>query len=359
MTEELRHFATPAKQAVADLSLLRERHFRQLRHFATETSKAVCLAKDERLVRLFEDDVGAALRRAHGARVRRPRAGLPGLGRSAGPRRSRGSKREDLAAYQSELFALRQDGRQALLGRLPGEPLLGARRASSASSRGGCSCSTTRWRGSSGRGSRRGCRGRSSRRARRGGSSKRPARETPLALRDRAILETLYATGIRASELIQLSPFDVDTEERTLRVVRGKGGKDRNVPLTPRRGRGDRELPRERPAAAPRGTRGRRRRLPGEGLEAALRLASRRRPLPRDARQDRPPLGAARPASRSTSRAHTFRHSVATHLLKRGADIRHIQALLGHESLTTTERYTHVEISDLQAVVRRAHPRGR
>ena len=55
---------------------------------------------------------------------------------------------------------------------------------------------------------------------------------TPLGLRDRAILETLYATGIRASELIQLSPFDVDTEDRTLHVVRGKGGKDRNLPLT-------------------------------------------------------------------------------------------------------------------------------
>jgi len=61
----------------------------------------------------------------------------------------------------------------------------------------------------------------------------KPAARTPLELRDRAILEMLYATGIRASELIQLSPFDVDTEDRTLRIVRGKGGKDRNVPLTP------------------------------------------------------------------------------------------------------------------------------
>jgi integrase/recombinase XerD len=56
---------------------------------------------------------------------------------------------------------------------------------------------------------------------------------------------------------------------------------------------------------------------------------------------------------------HTFRHSVATHLLKGGADIRHIQAFLGHRSLQTTERYTRVEISDLKEVIRRAHPRGR
>ena len=68
---------------------------------------------------------------------------------------------------------------------------------------------------------------------------------------------------------------------------------------------------------------------------------------------------AAQARIRKRVTAHVFRHSVATHLLARGADIRHIQVLLGHASLATTERYTRVEIADLQAVVKRAHPRGR
>ncbi len=185
-----------------------------------------------------------------------------------------------------------------------------------------------------------------------------PATRTPLGLRDRGILETLYATGIRASELIQLSPFDVDIEERTLRVVRGKGGKDRNVPLTPPAAAAIEEyLARSRPAllAAAR---------TGSGVYPA-RAAKRLFVSPRGGVLYRATLTKtvrywAREAGlEKRVTPHTFRHTVATHLLKNGADIRHIQALLGHASLNTTERYTHVEISDLRAVVRRAHPRGR
>ncbi|MGH9388177.1 MAG: tyrosine-type recombinase/integrase [Vicinamibacteria bacterium] len=170
---------------------------------------------------------------------------------------------------------------------------------------------------------------------------------TATGLRDRAILETFYATGIRAGELSNLTPDDVDTEERVLRIVRGKGRRDRRVPLT---------------------------RAAAEALD--LYLAKARGKLVRrekrflflqnrGSRMDSSTLNrivrqwaaAARVKKRVT--CHSFRHSVATHLLKGRADIRHIQALLGHASLATTERYTHVELQDLKEVIRRAHPRGR
>lgn len=172
--------------------------------------------------------------------------------------------------------------------------------------------------------------------------------KSPTALRDRAILETFYSTGIRASELSSLSPYDVDTGERTLWVRLGKGGKDRHLPLT---------------GAACR------------AIEAyvlhgrSALLQARKAPYlflaDKGGRLQRAVL--SRIVSRWTRHAgvkkhvtcHTFRHSVATHLLKGRADIRHIQALLGHTNLATTERYTKVELSDLVEVVRRAHPRGR
>jgi integrase/recombinase XerD len=175
-----------------------------------------------------------------------------------------------------------------------------------------------------------------------------PDGATNTSLRDRAILETFYATGLRVSELARLTLQDVDTEERLLRVVQGKGGKDRNLPLT---------------AAA------------AEALEAYLRDArprmrgARRSPLlflaPRGGRMHTSTLNgvvhawAQKAGVKRRVTCHTFRHSVATHLLKGGANIRHIQALLGHGSLQTTERYTRVEISDLKGVIRRAHPRGK
>ncbi len=175
-----------------------------------------------------------------------------------------------------------------------------------------------------------------------------PDTTTPLGLRDRAVLELLYATGIRAGELAALATEDVDTEERIVRILRGKGRKDRNVPLT-------------HPAA--------------EAIElylrdgrSRLRGARRSRLLflaPRGGKLHNAHLGAIVHAAAKAAgltrnvTCHTFRHSVATHLLRGGADIRHIQVLLGHSSLQCTERYTRVEVSDLRAVIRRAHPRGR
>jgi integrase/recombinase XerD len=170
----------------------------------------------------------------------------------------------------------------------------------------------------------------------------------PRDLRARAIIETLYSTGLRVSELRNLACYDVDTEERSLKVRQGKGGKDRMVPLT-------------RPAA--------------RAIDAYLAFGrarfETRKALPNLFLSDRglrfSVLMLNRMVQQYAKKArvkkhvtcHTFRHSVATHLLKGRADIRHIQALLGHSSIQSTERYLHLEISDLKDVIARAHPRGR
>jgi integrase/recombinase XerD len=184
-----------------------------------------------------------------------------------------------------------------------------------------------------------------------------PRGRSPLVLRDRAILETLYGTGIRVGELIQLKPADVDTEELVLRVVCGKGRKDRNVPLTQAAARAiESYLAFGRPALL--GLRDARAR-PREGspwLFVGERWAT---------KLDRSAVGKVvkhwtrKARVKKNVSCHTFRHSIATHLLRARADIRQIQALLGHGDLSTTERYTHVVISDLRRVIERAHPRGR
>ena len=186
-----------------------------------------------------------------------------------------------------------------------------------------------------------------------------PRGDSPLVLRDRAILETLYATGVRVSELAELTLYDVDTEERLLRVVKGKGRKDRNVPLTKAASRAiEAYLARGREAivseARARGVTSRR----GEGARLLF-------PGELGGKLKRAVIGkiVARWAKKAGIKkhvtCHTFRHSVATQLLRGGADIRHIQALLGHASLKATERYTRVEVGDLKRVLERAHPRGR
>jgi integrase/recombinase XerD len=184
-----------------------------------------------------------------------------------------------------------------------------------------------------------------------------PRGSSPRELRDRALLETLYATGVRAGELMRLRPEDVDTEERLLRVVMGKGRKDRNVPLTRAAARAVEEyLAQGRPAllatAQGRGRRGARaaRQLFLADFGGRLHNALVGRIIRRWAKK----AGIKKPVT-----CHTFRHSVATQLLRGGADIRHIQVLLGHARLETTERYTRVEVRDLKQVMERAHPRGR
>lgn len=172
--------------------------------------------------------------------------------------------------------------------------------------------------------------------------------QTPIGLRDRALLETLYATGIRIGELRKLTPHDVDTEDRILRVIMGKGRKDRNLPLTHAAAHSLAVYLERGRSALAHGPRSIPLFLGDKGSFVQTAVAN--RIVQRYAKK-------ARLTKHVT--CHTLRHSVATHLLRGRADIRHIQVLLGHARLGTTERYTRVEISDLRKVIARAHPRGR
>jgi len=174
-----------------------------------------------------------------------------------------------------------------------------------------------------------------------------PAEGDVVGARDRAILETMYGAGLRISELVGLDVDEVDLEEGSLRVI-GKGDKQRVVPL----GRFAREalasyLTRSRPALAGVRTRGalflnqRGGRLTRQGVAKILAAAARR----------------AGVVKRVTP--HTLRHSFATHLLEGGADVRVVQELLGHASLTTTQIYTQVTGDRLREEYFTAHPRAR
>ena len=166
----------------------------------------------------------------------------------------------------------------------------------------------------------------------------------PAALRDRAILETLYSSGLRVSELVGLNWRDVDDEVGMVLVRSGKGNKDRMVPI---------------------------------GEPALDALKAWRRAMPKAWELDGPVITNLR-GGRLTTRAvenilaqrivaaglgssitpHGLRHCFATHMLNAGADLRSIQEMLGHASLATTQRYTHVSVKHLKEVYRRAHPRA-
>ena len=178
-----------------------------------------------------------------------------------------------------------------------------------------------------------------------------PPCDKPLGRRDRALLELLYATGLRVGELVSLDRHDIDLEARVLRVL-GKGGKERMVPFGTAAATAlaawledwDELRARARPAAGdaePVFLNQRGRRLGDRSVRALV---------------DRYAAAAGVPAG---VHPHTLRHTFATHLLEEGADLRTIQELLGHSSLATTQRYTHVEIERMLRVYRESHPRAK
>ncbi|EKF24212.1 phage integrase family protein [Mycolicibacterium hassiacum DSM 44199] len=168
----------------------------------------------------------------------------------------------------------------------------------------------------------------------------------PLALRDRLIVELLYATGIRVSELCGLDIDDVDQSRRVLRVL-GKGNKQRTVPF------GEPALA----ALQDWSTVGRPALATAESGPALLLGARGRRLDPRQARTVVHQTVAAVDGAPDIG-PHGLRHSAATHLLEGGADLRVVQEMLGHSSLATTQLYTHVTVARLRAVHDQAHPRA-
>jgi integrase/recombinase XerC/integrase/recombinase XerD len=168
----------------------------------------------------------------------------------------------------------------------------------------------------------------------------------PLELRDRAIFELAYACGLRAEELVDLELGSVDFDGEQVRVE-GKGGKTRFVPAgEPALAALSRYLERARPALA------------GSEPASALFLSKSGRRLSTSDVRRRLRGWARHAATQGHVHPHALRHSFATHLLEGGADLRAIQELLGHSSISTTQVYTRVESARLRAAYRQSHPRA-
>lgn len=176
-----------------------------------------------------------------------------------------------------------------------------------------------------------------------------PDTSTPVGLRDRAMLEIFYGTGIRNSELRLLVLDQVDLEQGLLRIDHGKGSKGRMVPL------GEEALSWLEEYLT-------------QARAGFLRRADQNLVFVGTVTGERMPRGwlgalvrryAVQAGIEKRVTPHVLRHSCATHMLRHGANVRHLQTLLGHASTDTTQRYTRVELSDLAEVVKRCHPRER
>lgn len=170
--------------------------------------------------------------------------------------------------------------------------------------------------------------------------------QAPLEVRNRALLELLYASGLRASELVSLRLDGVNFPQRVLRVC-GKGDKERLIPFGQSAAAALRQyLERVRPGLDP------------SGRALALFLSAHGRPLTRARVWMLVKLAAIRSGLEKNIYPHMLRHSFATHLLARGADLRAIQEMLGHADIATTQIYTHTDHARISAAHRRFHPRA-
>ncbi|MFJ1302488.1 site-specific tyrosine recombinase XerD [Pseudomonadota bacterium AL_CKDN230030165-1A_HGKHYDSX7] len=174
-----------------------------------------------------------------------------------------------------------------------------------------------------------------------------PDLKTARGLRDRAMLETLYATGLRVSELVNVKVLDVSLNEGVVRVVQGKGGKDRLVPLGAEAAHWlDQYLREARPELA------------GGRAADAMFLTARAEAMSRQAFWQLVKKYALLADVRAPLSPHVLRHAFATHLLNHGADLRVVQLLLGHADISTTQIYTHVARERLRALHAAHHPRA-
>lgn len=192
-----------------------------------------------------------------------------------------------------------------------------------------------------------------------------PAGDTALSRRDRAILELFYASGLRLSELVGLDVEDLNLSAKMVRVL-GKGGKERIIPFNGSTANAIRAYLNDREAlvrVAPTHRTG-----PPKAGHGVQHRGRKRDPLFVNYRGGRLTVRSvdrlvrryvAASSARMGISPHALRHSFATHLLQRGADLRAIQELLGHARLSTTQRYTHVNAAQLLEVYRKAHPRAR